>query len=214
MPELPLLVLGAGGHGRVLASALLLTDRRIIGFLDASRAAWGSHCLDLPVIGDDGCLADFPPESVCLVNGIGSVGLPLLRQRIFETQRARGYRFERVVHPRACVSPHASLGEGVQVMAGAVVQAGARLGDNVIVNTGAIVDHDCVIGAHCHVAPGAVLSGGVTVGSSSHIGTGAVMVQGIELGEGCMVGAGAVVIRSHAAASRLVGVPARRIETQ
>ncbi len=214
MPEQAILILGAGGHGRVLASALQLGGYRVIGFLDAAESTWGSRCLDLPVFGNDERLADFPPGQVQLANGIGSVGLPALRRRIFGAQRARGYNFPSVIHPRAIVSPDVELGHGVQVMAGAVIQTGARIGDNVIVNTGAIVDHDCVIGAHCHVAPGAVLSGGVSVGDDSHIGTGAVIIQGIQLGEQCVVGAGAVVIRNHAAASRLVGVPAKRIGTQ
>ena len=149
MPEQAILILGAGGHGRVLASALLLGGYRVIGFLDAAESTWGSRCLDLPVFGNDERLADFPPGQVQLANGIGSVGLPALRRRIFGAQRAKGYNFASVIHPRAIVSPDVELGHGVQVMAGAVIQTGARIGDNVIVNTGAIVDHDCVIGAHC-----------------------------------------------------------------
>lgn len=214
MPDFPLLVLGAGGHGRVVASALLLAGRRVIGFLDADRALWGTSKMDLPVIGDDACLKDFSPENVRLVNGIGSTVLSQIRKKIFEDHQVKGFSFESVIHPSACVSPGAMLGEGVQVMAGAVIQVGAKIGCNVIINTGAIVDHDCVIGAHTHVAPGATLSGGVTIGCSCHIGAGVVMIQSVELGDESMVGAGAVVIRSHAASSCLVGVPAKMMRTK
>jgi len=214
MDDLPVLVLGAGGHGRVVASALLLTGRRVIGFLDADRSLWGTSTIDLPIIGDDVCLQDFSPESVRLVNGIGSTALSQIRKKIFEDHKVKGFSFESVIHPSACVSPGAMLGEGAQVMAGAVIQIGAKIGCNVIINTGAIVDHDSVIGAHTHVAPGATLSGGVAIGCNCHIGAGAVMIQSVELGDESMVGAGAVVIRSHAASSYLVGVPAKMMRTK
>lgn len=209
MSDFPLLVLGVGGHGRVVASALLQAGRRIIGFVDPDQSLWGTQWLGLPVIGNDECLADFSPDSVRLVNGIGSTVAPRLRRSIFEAQKSRGYAFETVIHSQAWVSPYAELGEGVQIMAGAMVQVGVRIGSNTIINTGAIVDHDCMIGSHTHVAPGAALSGGVTIGGTCHIGTGSVMIQGVELGENSVVGAGAVVIRSHASNSLLAGVPAK-----
>lgn len=208
MPDFSLLVIGAGGHGRVVSSALLLAGRRVIGFLDADRALWGTSKMDLPVIGGDVCLRDFSPESVRLVNGIGSTAYSQIRKKIFEDRKGKGFSFESVIHPSASVSPSATLGEGAHVMAGAVIQVGAKIGCNVIINTGAIVDHDCVIGAHTHVAPGATLSGGVTIGRNCHIGAGAVVIQSVELGDESMVAAGAVVIRNHPAFSRLVGVPA------
>lgn len=213
MPNFSLLVLGAGGHGQVVASALLQAGRQVIGFLDADRALWGTSRIDLPVIGDDACLQNFSPDNVRLVNGIGSTLLPQLRRSIFEYQKAKGFVFESVIHPYACISPGVELSEGVQIMAGAVIQVGARIGSNVIVNTGAIIDHDCVIGSHTHVAPGVILSGGVTIGCNCHIGAGAVMIQALELGDNSVVGAGAVVIRTHAPSSRLVGVPAKMMGT-
>jgi len=214
MTDLPLLVLGAGGHGRVVASALLLTGRRVIGFLDADRALWGTSKIDLPVIGDDVCLQDFSPESVRLVNGIGSTAHSQIRKKIFEDHKAKGFSFESVIHPSTSIAPGVMLGEGAQVMAGAVIQLGAKVGCNVIINTGATIDHDCVIGAHTHVAPGATLSGGVKIGCNCHIGAGAVVIQSVDLGNESMVAAGAVLIRNHPAFSRLAGVPAKMMRTQ
>lgn len=214
MSSLPLLIIGAGGHGRVVASTLLQAGRQVIGFLDTDSTLWGTRVFDLPVFGDDACLQDFPPDSVKLVNGIGSTKLPQLRKKIFEEQKAKGFFFESIIHPYAYISPYAELGEAVQVMAGAIIQVGAKIGYNVIVNTGAVIDHDCVIGPHTHVAPGVTLSGGVNIGGSCHIGAGAVMIQSVELGDESTVGAGSVVTRSHAAASCLVGVPAKIMRTK
>lgn len=213
MRDLPILILGAGGHGRVVASALSLAGRKILGFLDADRDLWGTHIGQLPVIGGDDRLQNFSPDAVRLVNGIGSTGAPDLRKAIFEKLRNQGFLFETVVHPSACIATGVILDEGVQIMAGVVIQVGARIGCNVIVNTGAIVDHDCVVDAHSHVASGAALSGGVNVGSCCHIGTGSVMIQSVSLGEESLVAAGAVVTRSFPAHSFLVGVPARMAKT-
>lgn len=203
------IILGAGGHGRVVASALLASGKKIFGFTEAKKTEWGKTWFDIPVIGSDEVLANYSPKNIQLVNGLGSVDIPKLRKDIFERQKAKGYAFAPVIHPQAYVSPYAELGEGVQVMAGAIVQAGAKIASNVIINTGAIIDHDCIIGSHCHLAPRTTLSGGVRVGNNCHIGTGAIIIQGIELGDNCMVGAGAVVIRSYPSNSRLIGVPAK-----
>lgn len=205
----PVVILGAGGHGRTLASTLLDLNRSVLGYLDANPECWGTQLFGIPVLGDDAKLETYSPTQIRVVNGVGSVDTPQRRRAVYEQQLARGFTFETIVHPSAHVSPRASLGAGAQVLAGAIVQAGAKVGANVIVNTGAIVEHDCTLGAHCHVAPGAVISGGTQLGASCHIGAGAVLLQGIALGELSTVGAGAVVTRSHGPQSRLVGVPAR-----
>ncbi len=90
--------------------------------------------------------------------------------------------FETVIHPSAVIAPEVHIDDGVQVMAGAIVQPGSWLGENVIINTGARVDHDCTIDAHAHVAPGVTLSGNVHVGNGAHIGAGATVIQGIKVG--------------------------------
>ncbi len=211
-PTRPIVILGAGGHGRTVAATLLQAQRPVMGFLDANPDQWGQQFFGVAVLGGDGQLETLAAHEVRLANGVGSTDVPQRRRQIFLEQQARGYTFETVVHPAACVSPYAQLGPGTQVMAGAIVQAGARIGANVIVNTGAIIEHDCAIGAHSHIAPGAVLSGTVCVGEACHIGAGAVVLQGIELGAHSLVAAGAVVTRSHGPQSRLVGVPAKAME--
>jgi len=203
----PVLILGAGGHGKVVADALRAAGCEMLGFLDRNGEAAGPF--GLPVLGSDDALGRFDASKIALAIGVGSTGDCTARRRLFQKGKAAGFGFVTIVHPRAAVSDAAVLREGVQIMAGAVVQAEAEIGENVIVNTGAIIDHDCRIGAHCHIAPGATLSGCVSLGADSHIGTGASLIQGVSLGERCLVAAGAAVVGSFGDDIRLIGVPAR-----
>lgn len=207
------IVLGAGGHAKVLIDALQSRSIPIEGALDNDPAKQGGKILGISIFGTDEKLKEWAPNEVVLVNALGSIESLLARAAVHECLRARGYSFLNVVHPSAVVSSHAHLGEDVQIMAGAVVQAGTRLGDGCIVNTGALVDHDCSLGEHVHVAPRAVLSGGVTIGSNTHIGTGATIIQGIRVGSHSLIAAGAVVIYDVPDGSRVAGVPAREIES-
>lgn len=208
----PLLVLGAGGHARVLVDALLASGRVLAGIVDRDPRLAGTSLLGVPVIGGDEVVDEFPQDEILLVNGVGSVDLPDARIRIFERFSRRGYRFGAVVHPSAVVAADVKLGEGAQVMAGSVVQSGCRIGCNVIVNTRAAVDHDGLIGDHSHLAPGVTLSGGVQVGTGVHIGTGATLIHGISIGDGCLIAAGAVVVNSLRAGLKVRGVPAREFQ--
>lgn len=204
------IILGAGGHARVVADALCDLSMPASGCLAPSAPSQGLPG-DPPWLGPDEYLDTLAPQDWLLVNGTGSTRDTRLRQRCFEQARARGFGFMRLIHPRACVSTGASLDIGAQVMPGAIVQTGARLGANVLVNTGAIVGHDASIGAHVHVAPGAILSGGVTIGQGVHVGAGAVIREGVTVGQDALIGAGAVVLRDVAAGARLAGNPARSL---
>jgi len=206
--SLPHILLAGGGHARVVLEALRAQGASVLGVTERDPAGFaglpGLECL-----GDDQAILSRSPDSVLLVNGLGSVDSTRSRRKLFEDFKARGYRFATLVHPSAVVSDSATLGEGAQIMAGAVVQAGAMVGDNVIVNTRACVDHDCRIGAHVHLAPGTVLSGNVTIDDGAHLGTGSVVIQGIHIGEDALVAAGAVVLRDVRDAATVMGVPAR-----
>ena len=206
MSALPIVVLGAGGHARVVVDALQCAGLQVKG-VTAPTPPEGT--LEVPYLGTDETLLAGKRQSVRLANGIGSVGAPTARAEAFDRFSALGFEFIRVIHPTASVARSAELGEGAQVMAGAVIQPAAILGRNVLVNTRASVDHDCVIGDHVHIAPGATLSGGVVVETRAHIGAGAVVLQGRTVGAGAIVGAGAAVNQDVPAGSVVMGVPAK-----
>ncbi|MBD3670070.1 MAG: acetyltransferase [Gammaproteobacteria bacterium] len=192
-----LLLIGGGGHAKVLIDALQTLRANLLGVVDPGLSAGtGNGPLGLDVLGGDDVIKDYDPQNTWLVNGIGSMpGDKGVRSELFLRYKQMGYRFATVVHPAATVSEHAILDEGVQVMAGVVIQAGVRLGENTIINSGALVDHDCDIGRHCHLAPRSCLSGAVHVAEQTHIGVGATVIQGVRIGSQAVIGAGAIVVR-------------------
>jgi len=194
----PLVVLCAGGHARVLMNVL---DGNVVDIIDTDPAKHGQVIGGVRVSGNVG---KYTPAAVLLVNALGSTKTMAARRELFMKYKAKGYKFASVIAAWPGV-----YGEGVQVMMGAIIQAGVSIGDNTIINTGAIIDHDCTIGKHCHIAPGVTMSGGVTVGDSVHVGVGATVIQGITIGNGATIGAGAVVIRDVPDGAVVVGVPAR-----
>ena len=207
-----IIIIGAGGHGRVLLDALQMSGTTVRSFTNHNKNLHGSEIDGTTVIGDDKKILKFDVKAVLLVNGVGSTGNPARRVDTFNRLREAGYHFTNVIHSGACVSSRARLGEGVQVMAGALVQTGAEIGANSIVNTGATVDHDSRIGTHVHIAPGAMLSGDVTVGNGTHIGTGACVIQGITIGANSLIAAGAVGVENVGNQCRVDGNPAQEMK--
>lgn len=203
------IVLGAGGHAKVLINVLQLCSVEILGVTDPDPSLIGQEVLGFPIIGTDDVLRNYSSQKVQLVNGLGSVGLPSARGRLFDDCKKLGFVFATVVHPAAVIAADVEIGEGSQVMAGAILQPGVCLGDNVIVNTNASVDHDCTIGRHTHIAPGATLSGDVQVGIGTHLGTGVLIVQGIKIGDNSVVGAGSLVLKDIPADVKAYGCPAK-----
>ena len=207
--SLPVIILGGGGHAKVLIETLRSSGIAILGITDADPEKYNNSVLGIPVLGDDSVVNQHSPESVHLVNGVGSVSITHKRSTLFERFKHLGYSFATVVHPSAIIASDAVLGEGAQVMAGAVIQPGSSLGADTIVNTNATVDHDCEIGSHVHLSPGVTLSGGVRIGMGTHVGTGATVIQAIVIGTNCLVAAGSVVISNIDDGSTVAGVPAR-----
>lgn len=203
--------IGAGGHAKVVLDILrLMNEYRVIGLLDPNCV--GESVGGVPVLGGDELLPRLRAEGVAAAFiGAGGVGDNTLRIKLFEKVQAAGFTFINAIHPAAVLALSVQLGQGITIMAGAIVNPDTRIGDNVIINTGAIVEHDCEIAAHAHISPGAVLCGGVRLGIGAHVGAGATVRQYVTVGECALVGAGAVVVKDVLAQTVLVGVPARPV---
>ncbi|MBT7706922.1 hypothetical protein HN747_05770, partial [archaeon] len=163
MTDSNIVIIGGGGHARVTAGALQEAGVNILGYTEIKTDQRSTNMLGVPCMGDDSSLEAIDPASVQLVLGVGGAVKPDIRAKLFNTWKKRGYAFSTVVHPSAFVDMSVKLGEGAQIMAGAVLQPGSNIEKNVLINTRAVIDHDCRIAAHTHIAPGAVLCGQVDV---------------------------------------------------
>lgn len=208
---LPIILLGAGGHAKVVLDMLRQLKRSVLGVCDPTlddidATTWRG----LPVLGDDSVVFTYRSTEVQLANGIGSLPDSNLRHYLHENFTAKGYHFSTLIHPMALIGDGVILGQGAQVMAGAIIQTDTQVGDNVIINTGARIDHDCRLGDHVHVAPGAILSGGVNVGDYCQIGAGAALIQNVTLGRTVIIGAGTTVLSDVPTGHLQTGQPPRQ----
>jgi sugar O-acyltransferase (sialic acid O-acetyltransferase NeuD family) len=200
-----LAVLGASGHGKVVADAAECCGWEQVEFFDDAwpgrvrNGAWN-------VVGDTAALMARAHEYEGVIVAIGNNAV---RQDKLSQLKASGAKLVSLLHPQATVSRYATLGEGSVVFAGAVVNADAKIGAGAILNTGCSVDHDCWLGACVHVSPGARLAGGVTVQDLSWIGIGASVRQLVCIGTQVTVGAGAAVVADVSDRVTVAGVPAK-----
>lgn len=208
---IPLVIVGAGGHAKVLADLIEAGGRfRVVGATDPSPKGPAARLSGMTILGDDSILPRLKKQGVAhAAVGVGASPRTAPRARLRRTLLELGFQTPALVHPRAVVSPGAVLSPGTQVMAGAIINPGARLGPGCVINTGAIVEHDCELGPDAFVGPGAVLGGEVFLGEGSFIGLGAKVNPGVAVGERAVVGAGAVVVRDVRAGALVTGVPAR-----
>lgn len=209
-----IVIIGAGGHGRVVLDILRRCgEMRIAGFIDADVSRAGTTLDGVPVLGPVNMLPKLRREDVR--GAIVAVGDNRVRLSYAREAAEAGLRLISAVHPAAVVSPAASVGENVVVAAGAVVGAGASIADSAIINTSAVVDHECEIDRGAHICPGALLAGRVHVEEGAFVGLGAHILPCLKVGAWAVVGAGAVVLDDVPAGATVVGVPARiiRMET-
>lgn len=197
-----LIIIGGGGHTRALIGVAEANGLTVRGLITSTEMLLGTDIFGVPVLCLESTFA-LDTDEITLVNGVGNhvrTGKADLMPRtaLYQRYRAKGYKFLPLISISAVVQPHVIMGAGVQVMPGAILQAGCVIGENVIINTRASVDHDVIIEPHCHIAPGAVICGNVTIGEGTHVGAGAVIIDGIRIGKDVVIGAGALVVRDVA----------------
>ena len=208
----PCLVVGAGGHGRVVLDVLRQADQyEVAGFADSNPDIAGRRIDGVRVLGGPDDLPRIRDEHGIdhVIIAIGDNGT---RRHFADRFDQQGFTLISAVHPSANIARNASIGTNTVVAAGALVCAHCQIGDSVILNTGCIVDHESLVGTATHVCPGARIAGRVTIESGAFIGIGATVIQSLRLGYECIVGAGAVVIRDVPPLTTVVGVPAREIK--
>lgn len=206
------LILGAGGHGRVVLDILVQAGRhQIVGFLDNNPAILGRRIDGLPVYGATGDLQRFAREldAAAAIVAIGDNGT---RRGLAREVDTLGIELISAIHPSATLARNAAIGRNVVIAAGAVVCSNCQIGDSVILNTGCIIDHQTMIGEGTHICPGVRIAGRVKVEPGVFVGVGATVIPKVTLGCECIVGAGAVVIEDVPPLATVVGVPARQIK--
>lgn len=206
MTAIPVLVLGAGGHGKVVAEVVATAGYTVEGFVDDGVEV-GARVLGRPVLGTTPWLLAQPPRLVAL-----AVGNNRRREELAAMLEQAGHTLGTFVHATAWVSPSATLGAGTVVMAQVAVNAEARIGRGVILNTGCVVEHECTVGPFAHLSPASSLGGGTHVGARTHVGIGATVLHLATVGDDCVIGGGAVVLKTLASGQTAVGVPARPLE--
>lgn len=189
-----IVLVGGGGHCKVVIDAIESSGEFDIRGVTDSTLHKGAQVLNIKVLGKDDILPVLFKEGIrhAFIT-VGSIGNCDLRKKIYANLVKIGFKLPFIVHPKAIVSKYAKLSEGTFVAAGAVINAETKIGKNSIINTSSSVDHDCEIGDFVHIAPGATLSGGVRVGASSHIGTGAKVIQCLNIGKNVFIPAGSLV---------------------
>lgn len=198
-----LIIVGAGGHGKVIADNALKNGYTNINFIDDYATG---DCMGFPIIGTS---ADIDFFNDCKTDFIIGIGDNAVRKKIAEEHNVN---WVTLIHPLANLAVNVCIGNGTVIMAGAVINTCAMIGNHCIINTGAIVEHDNVIGDYVHISPGAVIGGTVHIGNQTHIGIGAAIRNNIDVCEKCVIGAGAVVVKNIETSGIYIGVPSRKIK--
>ena len=198
-------IIGASGHGKVIADIIVNSGDRVLGFLDDANDIQGNKIIGFPVLGK---IADYDNYRDC--EFVIAIGNPYIREKISNELPVKWYT---AIHPTAVISSlDVEIGEGTVIMANAVVNPSARIGKHCIINTGAIVEHDNILEDYVHLSPNVTLAGIVKVGKSTHIGASACTKQVINIASDCVIGAGSVIVKDITDSGTYVGVPVKKIK--
>lgn len=197
-----LIIIGAGGHGKVIADNAIKNGYTDICFVDDHATG---TCMGFPIAGTGADVSSLDDGKTDFIIGVGNNEI---RKRIAE---AHDVNWVTLVHPSAQIGACVSIGKGTVVMAGAIINPCASIGEHCIINTGAIVEHDNVIGDYAHISPNVALGGTVRVGDLTHVGIGAVVRNNIQICGMSTIGAGAVVVKDIDHCGTYIGVPIKEM---
>lgn len=198
-----LVIIGASGHGKVVADIAVKLGYSNIAFLDDNASL--KKCGEFNVVGGSNDIDKYPTAEFFVAIGNANV-----RQKLHRELQSKGFCIVSLIHPAAVVADTVNVGIGTVIMAGAVVNPYVDIGEGCIINTCSSVDHDCNIGKFSHVSVGAHIAGSVNIGDCTWIGAGATVSNNIDIVSDCTVGAGTVVIKSISMPGTYIGVPAKK----
>lgn len=205
-------VIGAGGHAKVVMDSLLLNNKEIVGLTDISYGQ-KMTCMEYPVLGTDDYLAVLLEQGIYnAAMGIGHVGYPKIRNNVYANAKKLGFCFPILTHPSAVCASNIHVGEGTLIAANSVINPEVEIGELCIINTSTVIEHEAVIANGVHIAPHATILGGASVGENTFIGAGAVVLQGVHIGSDCIIGAGSVILHDVSDKCVVVGNPGREIK--
>jgi len=201
-----LLIIGAGGHGRVVADIALKLDRwQQIAFLDDNQNI--KSLMRTSIIDEINNIFTYINDYDIFVG----IGANKTREKIQTQLEMKGASIPTLIHPSTIIGEEVDVGEGTVVMAGAVINCCSRIGKGCIVNTGATIDHDNKVEDYVHISPGVHIAGNVQIGKGTWIGIGTTVSNNLKITGDCTVGAGAVVVKDISESGTYIGIPARRI---
>lgn len=192
-----LVIIGASGHGKVIADIAVKCGYNDIVFLDDNENV--KECAGFPVVGKVSDAINMEDDKIV------AIGNAEIRKKI----QSQLSNLVTLIHPSAVVSRRVKIGEGTVIMAGAVINSDVVIGKGCIINTGASVDHDCKLGDFVHVSVGAHVAGTVSIGKKTWVGAGATVSNNVSICDNCMIGAGAVVVKDLKKSGIYIGVPVR-----
>ncbi len=205
-----IIIIGGGGHAKVLISILKRIVRyEIAGYTDIEDKG---EILGVRWLGNDSIVSSLFNKGITnAVMGIGQIKNSDSRKKAVKYLKSSGMNFPVIISPNTIIGEDVSFGEGTVVFDGAIIHPGTKIGDFGIINTSAVIEHDCIIGDFAHVAPGAVLNGGVRLGDNCLVGSNATIIQYKNICNDCIIAAGAVVTDDIKEKGTYTGVPAKII---
>lgn len=197
-------IIGASGHGKVIADIIIKSGDKVVGFLD-DGVEKGTLVAGIEVLGKTEDCKEFADCEFVI-----AIGNPYIREKIADMLPVKWYT---AIHPTAIISSiDVEIGEGTVVMANAVINSSAKIGKHCIINTASVIEHDSVLEDYVHISPNATLAGIVTIGKFTHIGAGACTKQVINIASDCIIGAGSVIVKDITETGTYVGVPVKKIK--
>ncbi len=197
-----LLIIGASGHGKVIADIALKCGYQNIAFIDDKAVG---ECMNFPIIGTSDDLNQANDGNTDFIIGIGN---NQIRKMFAETY---WLNWITLIHPSAQIGLDVKIGIGTVVMANSVINSGTSIGKHGIINSAAVVEHDNKLGDYVHISPNAALAGTVHVGDNTHIGIGATVKNNINICSDCIIGTGSVIVKNIVVSGTYVGVPAQKL---